>query len=80
MMAQRQKKDELTKFEIKVYSYLCYGTTVFSLLLILLVSYAKTSRWATMFLIVEFCFLAIGATFGFGSKHDARVLDLRRFS
>jgi len=79
MIVQRQK-DELTKFEIKVYSYLCYGATVFALLLILLVSYAKTSRWITIFLIAEFCFLAIGATFGFGIKHDARVLDLRGFS
>lgn len=79
MIVQRQKKDELTKFEIMVYSCFCYGATACALLSIFLVSYAQTSTWITIFIIAEFFFLGVGAVFGFGIKHDARVLDLRHF-
>lgn len=77
MIVQRQKKDELTKFETKIYSYFCYGGTVCALLCMLLVSYAQTNIWVMIFLIAQFSFLGIAAIFGFGIKHDARVLDLR---
>jgi hypothetical protein len=77
MLIQKQRKDNLTKTELKVYSYLCYGATICMFLCIYLSAKAHTNQLAMIISIIGFVFLTVGAILGFAIKHDTRVLDLR---
>lgn len=77
MLVQKQRKDNLTKLELKIYGCLCYGATICVFLCVYLSAKAQTHTWQTIMSVIGFVFLAIGAIFGFAIKHDARVLDLR---
>jgi hypothetical protein len=78
MLVQKQKKDVLTKLEMRVHATLCYASLGVSLICLLWNGATKESE-KILVLIVEFIFLAVAAIFGFAIKHDTRVLDLRRF-
>ncbi len=80
MLIQKQKKDNLTKHELKIYGYLCYGATAGVFLCMYWLSQVTTEKWKIISIVVEFIFLAIGGIFGFAIKHDTRVLDLRHKS
>jgi dolichyl-phosphate-mannose--protein O-mannosyl transferase len=75
MLSQKQKKDNLTTLEIKIYAVLCYGSIGISLVCLFWNGVMEIER--TIILVVEFVVLAVAAIFGFAIKHDARVLDLR---
>ncbi len=77
MLIQKQRKDNLTKFELKIYGCLCYGATVCVFLCVYLSAKAQTNQWQIIISVIGFIFLAIGMVFGFAIKHDTRVLDLQ---
>jgi len=62
----------LTKFELRVYGCLCYGSiALFFMCGYLLFRYSAIGL-EKYFLVISFVFLTVGAIFGFAIKHDVR--------
>jgi len=76
---QRQKRDGLTKIELKTYGLLSYGTAIHVFVCVYFVARAQTYMLQVELTVVGFALLAVVGVFGFAIKHDVRVLDLRRF-
>lgn len=76
---QRQKKDNLTRLELKVYGVLSYGSAFLALASLYVFTKMPTHRLQVVVVVVSFALSTITGIFGFAIKHDVRVLDLRRF-
>jgi len=72
------QKDSLTKWEVKIYTFISYGATAGVFVCMFITSLMLTAAGKDVVVVIGFIFLGIGAIFGFAVKNDVRVLDLRR--
>lgn len=76
---QKQKRDNLTKFELTMYGVFSYGAAFLALFCFYVFTIVPTHQLQITVVFVMFVLSTISAVFGFAIKHDVRVLDLRRF-
>ena len=77
MLVQKTRKDNLTKLELRIYGFLCYGGIICFLIFGYFISQTQINNWEVILLVISFVFLTIAAVFGFAIQNDVRVLDLR---
>lgn len=76
---QKQKRDNLTKFELKAYGIFSYGSAFLALSCLYVFTIVPTHQLQIFVVLVSFVLSTVSGIFGFAIKHDVRVLDLRRF-
>jgi len=77
MLNQKQRKDNLTKLELKIYGFFCYGALVLFFVSGCFIANFQSDAKKILALLISFIFLIIAAVFGLAIQHDTRVLDLR---